>query len=146
MNYMMGITDRDRMRLRSSFKVLFRDSYDVLDIDAEIDSTLSFEENYNHIKDKYDILTEQVDNYKHELMMYEKSLVDSIPMDDKDFMMMMNDIKLVMESPGIKSHIKSRLLKDAISKLSNLDHLRDQKKDKISKVIKEYAGKYNIQQ
>jgi 2-oxoglutarate dehydrogenase complex dehydrogenase (E1) component-like enzyme len=141
---MMGITDNDRVRLKNSFRKLFKDDYDLIDIDAEIDSSLSYDENLNFIKEKYDMMLESMNSYHAELEMYEKSLVDAIPVDDNDFNKMMHDIKSVMDSPGVKSNVKNRLIRDAIDKLSNLDHLKDQKKDKVSRMIKDYANKYQV--
>lgn len=141
---MMGITDNDRVRLKNSFRKLFKDDYDLIDIDAEIDSSLSYDENLNFIKEKYDMMLESMNSYHTELEMYEKSLVDAIPVDDNDFNKMMHDIKSVMDSPGVKSNVKNRLIRDAIDKLSNLDHLKDQKKDKVSRMIKDYANKYQV--
>lgn len=41
--------------IRNLLKRNYKISFDVIDIVAEVDSTLTFEENWNHIKEKYHV-------------------------------------------------------------------------------------------
>lgn len=138
------MNDNDKKRLKKNVKKELLDNYDLIDIDSEIDSSLTYEENYNIIHDKYKMYMNDIVSMKQEFMEYERSLLDSIPMDDDAFIKLMQDIHSVLGNKNIKTIVKSKLIKDAIDKLEQIEHLKDVKREKLSKLIKDYAERYGV--
>lgn len=132
------LTERETDRLIDTLKDGFGDDWDLVDIKAEIDSTLTYHENLAYIKAKYMMMLGREDGIRAEIESYQKSLVDAIPIGDSEFNDLMNNIRDLLESPTINPRVKTRLVSEIKDKISELDHLKDSKKDDISRYIKEY--------
>lgn len=81
-------------KLKEYFKTNYADIWDLIDIDSEIDKTLTYEENFNHLKQNFDLLFNDYEIKINEVKTYMELFNNSTDINAKrELISILNEVK-----------------------------------------------------